>query len=155
MEKMDQISESNGKTLLDNSLVYFGNEQSGGSSHEHTDVPILVGGTAGGKIRPGYWDYTFRPYAFYQGRKDLRKPVGSVPYNNFLVSMMKALGLEANEWRSSGQKGFGEFSLSKVKSDFIAFPKNRSPRKYAAKTLYRSYLGANGSEKTLPGWLKA
>ena len=52
MKRMDQIDEGNG-TLLDNSLVMFGSGIADGNVHENNDIPLLLGGSAGGKIKTG------------------------------------------------------------------------------------------------------
>ena len=51
--KMDAIVESNGLTMLDNSLVYFSSEVQDGNTHTHTDLPILLAGSAGGATVTG------------------------------------------------------------------------------------------------------
>jgi hypothetical protein len=52
-EKLDAITDVNGKTVLDNSLVYFGSEIEDGNSHSHHNMPILLAGGANGAISPG------------------------------------------------------------------------------------------------------
>jgi hypothetical protein len=50
-QKMDAITESNGLTLLDNSLVFFSSEIEDGDAHRHTNLPVVVLGTAGGAFK--------------------------------------------------------------------------------------------------------
>ncbi|MFK8001364.1 MAG: DUF1552 domain-containing protein [Polyangiales bacterium] len=112
MSMMDSIVEANGDTLLDNSIVYFGNEQTGGAGHHDYSMPILVGGTGRGQFEPGYWDFTSRPFARHAGNP-FYGPVGTRVYANFLVTLLHALGLERNEWESvQGGAGFGGIRIA-------------------------------------------
>ena len=52
-QKLDAITDVNGKTVLDNSLIYFGSEIEDGNSHSHHNMPILLAGGANGAISPG------------------------------------------------------------------------------------------------------
>jgi hypothetical protein len=52
-QKLDAITDVNGKSVLDNSLVYFGSEIEDGNAHRHTNMPILLAGGANGAISPG------------------------------------------------------------------------------------------------------
>jgi hypothetical protein len=48
LEKMDQIEESDGTSLLDNTLFTYGSGLGDGSTHQYNDLPIIVAG--GGKL---------------------------------------------------------------------------------------------------------
>ena len=52
MKKMDEVDEGNG-TLLDNSLVLLGSGLSDGNVHDMKNIPLLIGGGAGGKLKTG------------------------------------------------------------------------------------------------------
>ena len=47
LEKMDQIEQSDGSSLLDNTLFTYGSGLGDGSTHQYNDLPIIVAG--GGK----------------------------------------------------------------------------------------------------------
>jgi hypothetical protein len=51
LEKMDSITEANGMTILDNSLVFFSSEIEDGDAHRHTNLPIVLAGRAGGVVK--------------------------------------------------------------------------------------------------------
>lgn len=106
--KMDRVSESNGKTLLDNSLVLWGNELSCGSSHNQYNMPAVLFGSAGGAIQTGkFFDYT--RYGVgpilnvgtdqYAGRL----------YNQLVVTMLQSMGLRPSNYEMNGQKGYGVY----------------------------------------------
>jgi hypothetical protein len=48
LQQMDSIVESNGVTLLDNSLVFLSSEISDGDRHNHDDLPVLLAGSGQG-----------------------------------------------------------------------------------------------------------
>lgn len=75
LERMSQVEEDEG-TLLDNTLVVWGNELSRGNSHALTDIPWLLAGGAGGALRGGR-------HLTYQG----------APHNDLLVSILNAVGV--------------------------------------------------------------
>lgn len=52
LERLDSIKEGD-HTLLDNSMVMFGSGLRDGMRHSPFDLPILVGGSGGGKIKSG------------------------------------------------------------------------------------------------------
>jgi hypothetical protein len=52
MDKLAAIREGDG-TLLDNSMLLFGSSFSDGNSHKPSNLPIVLAGTAGGKIQSG------------------------------------------------------------------------------------------------------
>jgi hypothetical protein len=76
--KMAAIQEVGG-TLLDNSLVLWGNELAKGNAHSRNDAAYLIAGSAGGYFQTGrYLAYT-----------------GTVQHNNLLVSCINAFGIPA------------------------------------------------------------
>jgi hypothetical protein len=76
LDRLAEIPEGDG-TVLDNTLVVWGNEVSQGNTHAHTDMPILVAGSAGGALRTGR-------YLEYPGAS----------HSDLLVSVLNAMGVE-------------------------------------------------------------
>ncbi|WP_437873915.1 DUF1552 domain-containing protein [Sorangium sp. So ce363] len=70
MEKVDM----GGRSLLDESVVFFGSEISDPATHAKTDMPFLLAGGGGG-LRTGRW---------------VRYP--NLPHNNLLVSILNLFG---------------------------------------------------------------
>jgi hypothetical protein len=72
--KLNAVVEPGG-TLLDNSLLLWGNELAKGNAHSRNDAPYLLAGSAANYFPTGrYLAYT-----------------GNVPHNNLLVSVLNAL----------------------------------------------------------------
>lgn len=53
LEKMDTIKEANGSTLLDNTIFTMGAGLGAGSTHQPNDLPLVVAGGGGGKLKLG------------------------------------------------------------------------------------------------------
>lgn len=53
VEKMDGIRESNGSSLLDNTIFTYGSGLGDGATHQYTDLPIIVAGSGGGSLKTG------------------------------------------------------------------------------------------------------
>jgi hypothetical protein len=51
--KMEQTADSDGKSLLDNSMIVYGSGNADGNRHTHTNLPILMAGSGGGAFKPG------------------------------------------------------------------------------------------------------
>ena len=62
VEKMDAVVESNGKTMLDNSIVLWTNTLGAGDYHHNNNIPVVTAGGADGKIQTGqFLDFQRRP----------------------------------------------------------------------------------------------
>jgi hypothetical protein len=53
LDKMKQVREIDGSTLLDNSMILYGSGNGDGNRHNHDDLPILLAGKGGGSLRSG------------------------------------------------------------------------------------------------------
>ena len=53
LQRMKEVVEPDGSTLLDNSVLFFSSEISDGDRHNHTDMPIVLAGGAGGYFDTG------------------------------------------------------------------------------------------------------
>jgi hypothetical protein len=75
LQKLDSVKESNG-TLLDNTLVVALTEIQMPESHGQDNMPFILAGKAGGKLKSQRW-----------------LQVKSQPHNNLLVSILNMFGL--------------------------------------------------------------
>ena len=53
IKRMKEIKESDGSTMLDNSLVTYGAGLGDGATHQYFDLPLIVAGRAQGQIKQG------------------------------------------------------------------------------------------------------
>src|SRR5690606_27662492 len=109
LEKID-IPELGDSTILDNSLVYWGNEL--GFNHIAYSVPCLLAGSAGGYLKPGrYLDYIDWDGRAYFSQED-GNVIKGIPHNRFLVTALQAMGLSPEDYERDGQAGYGSTSTS-------------------------------------------
>jgi hypothetical protein len=102
---LDSIREATG-SLLDNSLVYWGMQYGSvriGAQHNAEDMPVLVAGKAGGKLRQGH---------FIDYRGETATPVRDadrrgVPINNVLLTFMNCMGLSSSDYEKTAGSGYG------------------------------------------------
>jgi hypothetical protein len=87
LEKMRTIKEGD-KTLLDNSMVLFGSSMSDGNRHDPANLPLLLGGRAGGSIHSG---------------RHVASPAGT-PLCNLYVSMLDRMGIAVPHFGDSTGK---------------------------------------------------
>lgn len=95
LEGLKSKKDIDGKTLLENSMVFFSSEISDGNRHNHNDMPIIFAGHAGGQISPGR-----------HVRYDNVPPVA-----NLFVSMLQMMGAQET---SFGVDSTGPLNMLKV-----------------------------------------
>lgn len=110
-----------GTTYLNNSLLMLGSSMSNGYSHEYLDMPVLLAGSAGGKLRSGrYIDYSDRSRT--QGWNDKYHPNLGRNYCALLVTLLQAMGLSQADYQQPNvAEGFGSDYLdtSYLKSNLL------------------------------------
>jgi hypothetical protein len=85
LQQLKAANEGTG-TMLDNSLVMFGNEMSDGAGHDYHNLPILLAGRAGGTVMPG---------------RHLQFPSGS-QVDNLYLTMLQKLGMSVSRFGANG-----------------------------------------------------
>lgn len=106
LERLHDLTETDGESMLHHSLVLWGNELS--FNHLNYSMPTALFGRGGGRIRSGrYVDYVDwdRPIRFSQHDGQV---VEGVQYNRLLVTLLQAMGLSRTEYELTPGSGFGE-----------------------------------------------
>jgi hypothetical protein len=83
-EKMQSIEESDGSTLLDNTLFTYGSGLGDGSTHQYNDLPIITAG-GGSRLKSGL---------------HINMPEGT-PLANLWLTQAKLMGLSIDEFADS------------------------------------------------------
>ena len=86
LQKLDQVQEGEG-TALDNSLIFLSSEISDGNRHNQENKPILLAGTAGGKIITGV-------HANFEGE----------PQPDLFIALLNLLGVPITKFGTAGTK---------------------------------------------------
>ena len=84
LDKLAAIKEGE-RTLLDNSMVLFGSSMSDGNRHDPANLPVLLAGRGGGKLKPG---------------RHIASPKG-MPLCNLYVSMLDQMGTPVEKFGDS------------------------------------------------------
>jgi hypothetical protein len=80
LEKLNQVKDADGKTLLHNSMIVYGSGNADGNRHTHSNLPLLLAGSGGGAFKPGR-------YVKHGGK----------PLTNLYLGMAQTLGMEKLE----------------------------------------------------------
>lgn len=84
LQKLQSLPEGD-SNVLDNSAILFGSALRDGNKHSPHDLPLLLGGRAGGRLAPG---------------QHVRSP-GDSPMANLLLTMLQATGVPATHFADS------------------------------------------------------
>lgn len=101
--------EADGVSYLDNALLVW-TQESGMSTHDPVSIPIVTAGSAGGALRTGlYADYrrAGHPESRFQPLLDAEETYAGVLYNQFLATVLQAMGMPAAEFERWGHRGYG------------------------------------------------
>ena len=90
-DKLKAAPDADGQTLLYNSAVFCSSDISDGNRHNHDDMPIVLGGHGGGKLKPGQ-HVSYTP-------ADKLAPKQKV--SNLLVSMLDVAGVGGAQFGDS------------------------------------------------------
>jgi hypothetical protein len=76
LRKLEQVRDTDGHSLLHNSMIVYGSGNADGNRHTHDNLPIILAGAGGGTLTPGRY---------------IRQP--SAPTSNLFLSMADRMGL--------------------------------------------------------------
>ena len=101
-EKMDNIEEANGRTLLDNIIFTYGSGLGDGATHQYSALPIILAGSGGGKLITGKHlnlSLTSGPIPKKDGQ--YQKIEGGTPLANLWLTQAKVMGLKQTRYADS------------------------------------------------------
>jgi hypothetical protein len=101
--------EVDGLTYLDNSLLVW-TQESGMSTHDPLSIPVVTAGSGAGFLRTGRTlDYRRmdNPMSRFQPLVDADPTYAGVLYNQFLATVLQAMGMPPSEFERWGHKGYG------------------------------------------------
>ena len=101
-EKMDNIEEANGTTLLDNIIFTYGSGLGDGATHQYSALPIILAGSGGGKLLTGKHlnlSVTSGPIPKKDGQ--YQKNEGGTPLANLWLTQAQVMGLKQKRYADS------------------------------------------------------
>jgi hypothetical protein len=78
LKKLAAAKDSDGTSMLHNSMIVYASGNADGNAHSHTNLPVILAGGGGGKLQPGRF-----------------LTVPSMPMSNMFLAMLDNLGVEA------------------------------------------------------------
>ncbi|MBB3209389.1 hypothetical protein FHS27_005229 [Rhodopirellula rubra] len=85
IQRMKEMTEADGSSMLDNSLVAFGAGLGDGATHQYYDLPMMVAGNAQGQIKQGRF---------------IKLPSGTLN-SNLWLTFAQLMGLEIDSYADS------------------------------------------------------
>ena len=85
LERMDGIEEANGTTLLHNTIFTLGAGMGDGTTHQYNDLPLIVAGGGGGKLKLG---------------RHIHCKTGT-PLANLWLTQLQVLGIDRDSYADS------------------------------------------------------
>jgi hypothetical protein len=80
LEKMEKTRDVDGQPLLQNSMIVYGSGNADGNRHTHVNLPVILAGGGGGKLRAGRY-----------------VQAGGVPMTNLFLGMADMMGVRGVE----------------------------------------------------------
>lgn len=105
--KLDGMSNGVGGTLLDDTLLVW-SQECGVSTHDSFSLPVVTFGSAAGALKTGlYCDYRRNNPASQINVPGSGTTYLGVLYNQWLATVLQAMGLQRSEFELWGHKGYG------------------------------------------------
>lgn len=108
ISRLDSFGDGHGGTLLDHSLVAWGQE-SGWLTHETVGMPVITAGSAGGALKTGnYCDYRDLNRSAVRAFGDINMTLRpGLVYNQWLTNALMAMGVPKPDWEETTHPGYG------------------------------------------------
>jgi hypothetical protein len=116
LSKLAAMTDPDGSSVLDNSIILFTSEFGDGDNHYHWDLPMLVAGGAGGLFKTGR--HIAYPSSADNGSNSMETARrGDMPLANLYISIMQAFGMNVSTFGSvDGTTPYGTQALSELTS---------------------------------------
>jgi hypothetical protein len=102
LTRVDGMMEADGKTVLDNMAAYFSSEVADGNSHNKFDMPVLLAGNLGGKLKTGGYHFMYTPITF---PRQTVGPSGGPHTGKVFISFANAFGIPITTFGDGAAKG--------------------------------------------------
>lgn len=110
LERLEQYTEADGKTALDNSVLLYSNELSDGKAHSYMNLPYILAGGAGGALQQGQHVLLGEGTNFGNAK---------APHNKLLNTLVNVMGIES-DWFGVPQGEGGESMQGGMYEELLA-----------------------------------
>ena len=102
VQKMDNLEEANGTSLLDNTIFTYGSGLGDGATHQYSALPIIVAGSGGGKLITGrHLNLSVTSGPVLKKNGSYQKPEGGMPLANLWLTQAQAMGMKQKRFADS------------------------------------------------------
>ena len=102
LEKMETIRETNGTSLLDNTIFTYGSGLGDGATHQYSALPIIVAGSGGGRLTTGqHINLSANSGKVPKEGGKYQKVEGGTPLSNLWLTQAQAMGLTTERFADS------------------------------------------------------
>ena len=102
VQKMDNLEEANGTSLLDNTIFTYGSGLGDGATHQYSALPIIVAGSGGGKLITGrHLNLSVISGPVLKKNASYQKPEGGMPLANLWLTQAQAMGMKQKRFADS------------------------------------------------------
>ncbi len=102
LEKMETIRETNGTSLLDNTIFTYGSGLGDGATHQYSALPIIVAGSGGGRLTTGqHINLSANSGKVPKEGGKYQKVEGGTPLSNLWLTQAQAMGLKTERFADS------------------------------------------------------
>ncbi len=102
LNKMDNIREANGTSLLDNTIFTYGSGLGDGATHQYSALPIIVAGSGGGRLVTGkHINLSANSGPVPKEGGPHPKGEGGMPLANLWLTQAQAMGLRTERFADS------------------------------------------------------
>ncbi len=117
VRKLD-VDQGDGTSLLDDALVVW-SQESGNLTHDSISTPVITAGSAGGTLQTGqYIDYRNLSNPFGDWSETEERQHGGLCYNQWLGTILQAMGLPPEAYQSGPYGGYGEHFVGDGRSEY-------------------------------------
>jgi hypothetical protein len=137
VNKLNSYSDGQGGTLLDHSLVCWGQE-CGNVTHFPFSMPVITAGSAGGAIKTGsYCDYRNLTYHLDGDSSTGTETLwAGLTYNQWLTTTLLAMGIPSTEWAETTHPGYGAKVTWDASAAYIFTNKGLTPDQVYSPTIW-------------------
>lgn len=96
LQKLDGITESDGKTVLDHTTFYLNSDVGDGATHNHWDMPTLIAGGASGALKIDGRHINYTPTLPLGTARPLVGPRSTTQTGQVFISFLQAHGIMQN-----------------------------------------------------------
>jgi hypothetical protein len=106
ISSLKALPDVDGRTILDNTLIFQGSDISDGDAHNHNDMPVVLAGGGAGFKMGQHLDFTTGGNANFNNTGQASSPPGNLAghwYSELFISIAQGLGVPISTFGQNGK----------------------------------------------------